>query len=73
MLDTLVLAKPLRIEYAGALNHVTSRGDSRETIILDAEDRVMWLDESGWRIERSQQIATSSFGKDFGLELKKIG
>ena len=31
------MARPIRIEYAGALYHVTSRGDRREDIFLDAE------------------------------------
>jgi len=37
------MARPLRIEYAGALYHVTSRGDRREDIYLDDEDRLIWL------------------------------
>ena len=31
------MARPIRIEYAGAFSHVTSRGDRREDIFLDAE------------------------------------
>ena len=39
------MARPLRIEYAGALYHVTSRGDHREDIYHDDdEDRLAWLD-----------------------------
>ncbi|MGV6817946.1 MAG: REP-associated tyrosine transposase [Thiotrichales bacterium] len=38
------MARPLRIEYAGALYHVTSRGDRREDIFYDDEDRTIWLD-----------------------------
>ncbi|MGV6817209.1 MAG: REP-associated tyrosine transposase [Thiotrichales bacterium] len=38
------MARPLRIEYAGALYHITSRGDRREAIYHDDEDRVLWLD-----------------------------
>lgn len=38
------MARPLRIEYAGALYHVTSRGDRREDIYHDDEDRVIWLE-----------------------------
>jgi len=38
------MARPLRIEYAGALYHVTSRGDRREDIYHDDEDRLAWLD-----------------------------
>ena len=33
------MARPLRIEFAGALYHVTSRGDRREAIFDDDEDR----------------------------------
>jgi len=31
------MARPIRIEYAGAFYHVTSRGDRREDIFIDAE------------------------------------
>jgi REP element-mobilizing transposase RayT len=37
------MARPLRLEYAGALYHVTSRGDRRENIYRDDEDRGEWL------------------------------
>lgn len=37
------MARPLRIEYAGALYHVTSRGDRREDIYFDDDDRERWL------------------------------
>ncbi|MCP4287026.1 MAG: addiction module toxin RelE [Gammaproteobacteria bacterium] len=38
------MARPLRIEYAGALYHVTSRGDRRDDIYRDDEDRQIWLE-----------------------------
>ena len=38
------MARPLRIEYAGALYHVTSRGNRREDIFVDDADRLIWLD-----------------------------
>jgi REP element-mobilizing transposase RayT len=38
------MARPLRLELAGALYHVTSRGDGREDIFLSDEDRAAWLD-----------------------------
>ncbi len=38
------MARPLRIEVAGGLYHVTSRGDRREDIFLDDADRLAWLD-----------------------------
>ena len=37
------MARPLRLEYAGALYHVTSRSDRREDIYLDDKDREEWL------------------------------
>ena len=33
------MARPLRIEFPGAIYHVTSRGDRRESIFEDDEDR----------------------------------
>ena len=37
------MARPLRLELAGGLYHVTSRGDRREDIYRDDEDREAWL------------------------------
>jgi len=39
----LAMARPLRIELSGALYHVTSRGDRREAIFEDDEDRDIFL------------------------------
>lgn len=36
--------RPLGIEFPGALNHVTSRGDRREPIYRDDADRECQLD-----------------------------
>ena len=41
------MARPLRIELAGGLYHVTSRGDRREDIYLCEADRQLWLDIFG--------------------------
>jgi putative transposase len=38
------MVRPLRLEFAGALYHVTSRGDHREAIYRDEQDRQAWLD-----------------------------
>jgi REP element-mobilizing transposase RayT len=38
------MARPLRIEYDGALYHVTSRGNARKAIFKDDEDRELFLD-----------------------------
>lgn len=46
------MARPLRLELAGALYHVTSRGDGREDIYLDENDRLMWLEVLGQVCQR---------------------
>ncbi len=38
------MARPLRIEFAGALYHLTSRGHRREDIFLDDVDRKIFLE-----------------------------
>ena len=38
------MARPLRIEYAGALYHVTSRGNRQEAIYLTDLDRTAFLE-----------------------------
>jgi len=37
------MARPLRLEFAGALYHITSRGDRREDIYDDDTDRADFL------------------------------
>ena len=37
------MARPIRLEFAGALYHVTSRGDRREAIYEDDADRERFL------------------------------
>ena len=37
------MARPLRIEFPGAIYHVTSRGNRREPIFVDDVDRDMLL------------------------------
>jgi putative transposase len=38
------LARPLRLEFPGALYHITSRGNARQDIYLDDEDRHLFLE-----------------------------
>ena len=38
------MARPLRIEYPGALYHITSRGNERRNIFLDDADRMKFLE-----------------------------
>lgn len=51
------MARPLRIEYEGALYHVLSRGDRREAVFLDEADRREFLraleqvcGKTGWQV-----------------------
>jgi putative transposase len=37
------MARPLRIEFPGALYHVTARGNERKPIVRDDLDRELWL------------------------------
>ncbi|MDQ7004969.1 MAG: transposase [Ghiorsea sp.] len=50
------MVRPLRIEYEGAVYHITSRGNAKSDIYLDDEDRVLFLgvleyvvDRFGWK------------------------
>lgn len=51
------MARKHRIQYEGAIYHVMSRGDRRERIFVDDQDRVMFLatlgaccDRTGWEV-----------------------
>jgi hypothetical protein len=37
------MARPLRLEFPGAVYHVTSRGNARQDIVADDRDRTAWL------------------------------
>lgn len=46
------MARPLRLEFEGALYHVIARGNAREAIFLDDEDREAFLSNLGRVAER---------------------
>ena len=46
------MARPLRIEYPGAIYHITFRGNARERIFLEDADRRMFLDVFGTVVEK---------------------
>ncbi|MDO8906483.1 hypothetical protein [Hydrogenophaga sp.] len=46
------MARPFRIEFPGAVYHVTSRGDRREPIFVDDVDRRALLDVLGAGLDR---------------------
>ena len=45
--STQAMARPLRPEFAGALYHVTSKGDRRQVISRAEDDREYWLEVLG--------------------------
>jgi putative transposase len=65
------MSRPLRIEFPGAVYHVTSRGDWRENIFLDAEDRNTFLGILGHAMERfdAQVLAYCLMGNHYHLVL----
>ena len=46
------MARPLRIEFPGALYHVTSRGNASQRVFRDDEDRELFLATLAWVVER---------------------
>ena len=50
------MSRQLRIEYPGAVYHVTSRGNARNPIFADDEDRETWLAVLGHVVERYQWL-----------------
>lgn len=46
------MARPLRIEFSGAVYHVTSRGNAQQNIFLCDDDRQAFLDLLGIACER---------------------
>ena len=51
------MTRPLRLDFEGALYHVTSRGDRREPIFEDDEDRRVWLELFAEALDRFQTTA----------------
>ncbi|MBC7169475.1 addiction module toxin RelE, partial [Candidatus Bipolaricaulota bacterium] len=39
------MARPLRLEFPGAVYHVTGRGNARAAVFVDDTDRRRFLDE----------------------------
>jgi REP element-mobilizing transposase RayT len=50
------MARPLRLEYPGALYHLTARGDNKAEIFLDNEDRNRFLKYLGIEVEQQRWI-----------------
>ncbi len=65
------MSRPLRIEFPGAIYHVTSRGDRREPIYRDDADRHMHLAILAQALERfdAQVLAYCLMGNHYHLVL----
>ncbi|MCP3690024.1 MAG: addiction module toxin RelE, partial [Gammaproteobacteria bacterium] len=50
------MARPLRIEFAGALYHVTARGNAQQAIYKDDSDRQLFLNLLGNTCERHDWV-----------------
>lgn len=46
------MARPLRLEYPGAVYHVTSRGNARQDIVHDDRDRALFVERLAHVIDR---------------------
>src|SRR5688500_4222046 len=53
------MARPLRVEYPGAIFHVTVRGNERRDIYRDETDRNRFLDLLGQVVDRFGWILTA--------------
>jgi putative transposase len=65
------MARPLRIDFPGALYHVTSRGDRREAIFADDVDREQFLAVLGQALARfdARVLAYCLMGNHYHLVL----
>lgn len=58
------MARKLRVQYPGAIYHVMNRGDRREPIFNDDEDRLLFLDtlaeacqKTDWQIHKRGRLS----------------
>lgn len=67
------MTRPLRIEFPGAVYHVTSRGDRRESIFADDDDRVALLGIVEQGLERfdAQMLPYCLMGKHYHFVLHR--
>ena len=65
------MSRPLRIEFPGAVYHVTSRGDRRELIYRSDDDRILHLAILAQAMNRfdAQLLAYCLMGNHFHLVL----
>jgi putative transposase len=52
------MARPLRLEYSGAIYHLTSRGNDRQKVFFTDADRELFLNTLAGVVRRYSWIAT---------------
>ena len=53
------MSRPLRLEFFGSLHHVTTRGNARQDIFRDDDDREFFLELLGSCVKRFDWILTA--------------
>lgn len=68
------MTRPLRLEFPGALYHVTSRGDRQQSIYLDDSDRRAWQAALGLVCKRHNFVIHSfcQMGNHFHLLIETV-
>ena len=63
------MSRPLRLEFPGAIYHVTARGNARNAIFLDNEDRELFLVCLGEVIARFRWLGLSRLLADGAITI----
>ncbi len=72
------MARPLRLEFPGALYHVTARANARQAIVLDDRDRALFIlclgDAAIWLdLSRLLPVGSLSFEQSEGRGALLVG
>jgi len=67
------MARPLRLEFAGALYHVTSRGDGREDIFRAVGDQRVFVDVLADQTHADRDQAIKAAYASGGYTMQEIG
>ncbi len=64
-LSTVSMSRPLLLEFPGAIYHMTSRGDRREAMYADDEDRTAFVSIHGQAADRFDAQLLVEIGTTF--------
>jgi REP element-mobilizing transposase RayT len=73
--EKTAMARPLRVEYAGALYHVMNRGNRRERVFRSVADHRLFLDKLGEACSayRVEVLSYCLMPNHFHLFLRTVG